>query len=481
MQSKRDQVHAHRFVMSRLSSAVLQGEPDAPSSPMRRFTIGTFAGAMIAVVLVAGSALIGLMFHGGSSAFTQPGAIIVEKETGSRYLLLGGTLRPVLNNASARLLTGSEGHIVSTSTKSLRDLPHGAPIGIPGAPDNLPDPAHLTGTDWLVCSPQQADSAGTLRTGLAVLLGAQPPVTPLGRDQGALVRTPAGKTYLVWRNRRFLVPMQATLVSLGYGSVRPFPVAAQWVNSLTAGPDLVAPVIDNRGKPGRVLEGVQRRLGQVFVVHTAGNDDTFFVLTGSGLAPVTSMLADLLLGDPRNTSVAYPGGGAQAITVSATVAVAAQTSSVPAAADLPLAAPQPVDGASGQVPCTQLRFGSNQGPATRVAFVNPGRLPQAPTSGTPATGTDQDPVQVNVAPGGGMLALELAAPGVTSGTRYLVTDLGVRYPLPSSDVADLLGYGGVAPTPVPSTILALLPTGQPLDPAAAAVTRPVQAPLAPTG
>src|SRR5262249_36216742 len=153
MQNKRDQVHAHRFVMSRLSAAVLQAEPDAPSSPMRRFSVGTFAGTMIAVVVVAGYAVFGLIFHGGSKAFTQPNAIIVEKETGSRFLLLDGTLHPVLNTASARLLTGSQGHVVAVSAKSLRGLPHGAPIGIPGAPDNLPDPAHLGGSQWLGGAP----------------------------------------------------------------------------------------------------------------------------------------------------------------------------------------------------------------------------------------------------------------------------------------------------------------------------------------
>src|SRR5215212_4070117 len=433
MQSKRDQVHAHRFVMSRLSAAVLQAEPDAPSSPMRRFTRGTFAGAMVAVLIVAGFVLIGLIFHGSSTAFSEPGAIIVEKETGNRFLLLDGALHPVLNNASAKLLTGTQGHVVSVSAKSLRDLPHAAPIGIPGAPDNLPDPAHLTGSQWLVCSPQRPDESGALRPGLTVLLGDQPPVTALGRDQGALVRTRTNATYLVWRNRRFLVPNDATLIALGYGSVRPFPLDGQWINTLTAGPDLTAPTIADRGNRGRTLEGTQRRIGQVFVVHTAGNDDTFFVLTRDGLAPVTAMLADLLLGDPGNTTAAYPGGSAQAITLSATTAVAAQTTAVPAAADLPLAAPEPVDGASGRAPCTQLRFGSAQGPATRIVLTNPDRLPQRAT-GAAAIEPGQGADVVSVTPGSGMLALDLAAPGITTGTRYLITDLGVRYPLPSADI-----------------------------------------------
>jgi type VII secretion protein EccB len=437
---------------------------------------------MIAVILVAGYALFGLIFHGGSKAFTQAGAVIVEKETGSRYLLLDGALHPVLNTASARLVTGSQGRVVSVSAKSLRGLPHGAPVGIPGAPDNLPDPGRLGGSEWLVCSPQRADAAGTLLPALTVLLDDLPSLTPLDRDQGTLVRTPGGSTYLVWRNRRFLVPNDATLIALGYGSVRPFPVTGRWVNTLAAGPDLTAPVVASRGEPAQLIEGIQRLIGQVFVVHTAGSADTFFVLTPGGLAPVTAMVADLLLGDPANTAAAYPGGNAQAAALSAATVAADETAPVQAPSDLPLAAPAPapVDGSGGLAPCTQLRFGSDRGPASGITFVSPGRLPQPPADAAPADPTRGSDV-VSVAPGGGMLAVDLAAPGVSGGTRYLVTDLGVRYPLPSEQVAGLLGYQNVVPTPVPGEILALLPTGQPLDPTAAALPRPVEAPTPPTG
>jgi hypothetical protein len=66
----------------------------------------------------------------------------------------------------------------------------------------------------------------------------------------------------------------------------------------------------------------------------------------------------------------------------------------------------------------------------------------------------------------------LPAPGDTTGntTTYLVTDEGVRYALPRDDTATVLaslGYGGIAPMPVPTFLLALLPLGPTLDPAAA--------------
>lgn len=38
MQSRRDQVQAHLFVMSRLASGMLRAEPDAPDTPTGRTT-----------------------------------------------------------------------------------------------------------------------------------------------------------------------------------------------------------------------------------------------------------------------------------------------------------------------------------------------------------------------------------------------------------------------------------------------------------
>jgi hypothetical protein len=68
---------------------------------------------------------------------------------------------------------------------------------------------------------------------------------------------------------------------------------------------------------------------------------------------------------------------------------------------------------------------------------------------------------VVVAPGSGALV-------DAGGALGLVTDLGVRYPVPSTEVAAVLGYANAQPVRVPVEIVALLPTGVALDPVAAA-------------
>ncbi|WP_173166898.1 type VII secretion protein EccB [Phytohabitans suffuscus] len=65
----------------------------------------------------------------------------------------------------------------------------------------------------------------------------------------------------------------------------------------------------------------------------------------------------------------------------------------------------------------------------------------------------------------------------------MVTDQGLKYAIPQQDsdkVISSLGYGGVAPVPVPTAVLALVPTSVALDPGAAALFAPPPAAPEPT-
>jgi hypothetical protein len=69
--------------------------------------------------------------------------------------------------------------------------------------------------------------------------------------------------------------------------------------------------------------------------------------------------------------------------------------------------------------------------------------------------------RVMVEPGRG--AVVSAVPGALS----VVSELGIRYPLPNADVLTMLGYAGVNPVRMPSSVVSLLPVGPALDPVAA--------------
>ena len=60
--------------------------------------------------------------------------------------------------------------------------------------------------------------------------------------------------------------------------------------------------------------------------------------------------------------------------------------------------------------------------------------------------------------------LQVAGGGAGS-TDYLVTDSGVKFPIPAPSVLALFGYTESSQVTLPATVLALLPTGPSLDPA----------------
>src|SRR5437868_2371641 len=104
MQTRRDRLQAYRFGTRRSVATLLEGDPDAPEVPLRRVTGAAFAGVLVAALVVAAAGIYGLLNPGGSKSWREGNQLIVEKETSTRYVYVGGVLHPVLNYASARLI-----------------------------------------------------------------------------------------------------------------------------------------------------------------------------------------------------------------------------------------------------------------------------------------------------------------------------------------------------------------------------------------
>jgi hypothetical protein len=95
MWTRREQHQAYRFLSRRIVSAMLGGEPEGTEVPMRRFTVTLLASLGMALLVFAGFAVYGLLFPGG--ARPEENVIIVERESGAKYLYLADQLHPVLN------------------------------------------------------------------------------------------------------------------------------------------------------------------------------------------------------------------------------------------------------------------------------------------------------------------------------------------------------------------------------------------------
>lgn len=81
MPTRRDQLHAYRFLTRRALAALVTGEPDAVEPPMRRLTVTTMSGFMVAVLVAAGFAVYGVVKPSAGTSWKEPGAVVVERET----------------------------------------------------------------------------------------------------------------------------------------------------------------------------------------------------------------------------------------------------------------------------------------------------------------------------------------------------------------------------------------------------------------
>ncbi|MEV4757062.1 type VII secretion protein EccB [Micromonospora sp. NPDC049559] len=463
MRTRREQVQAYRFVTRRIGSAMLSGEPETTELPMRRLGLAVFGSAMLATIVFAGVGVYGFLRPGGGRPADNQ--IVIERETGARYVYIQGRLHPVLNYSSARLIVGAAQPTVQTlSRRSLRDVPRGEPVGIPNAPDALPDPAALDGLPWSTCSMRR--SPGSAALAAHVLVGSEPAGGTTLAGDGLLVSTGTGSDavrYLLWNSHRLKVPDGATLAALELTAATPVPVDQALLNSIAAGPDLKPGFVYRAGEDGVAVDGKVGKIGQVY-----RSGEQFYLLLDRGLVTIGETMARLLL-----------AGGQQVVDISASAAGAVQGNPRFEPDGFPNEIPRLRNGGGEPaMVCASYRDASpNGGQLTTIELFTRAdeRLTEA-SANLPPVQVGLDGVRladrVLLTGGHGALVQVLPAPGTpaTGATRYLVTDQGIKYALPRQDapaVQQSLGYPDATPVPVPSYLLALIPTGPALDPAAA--------------
>ncbi|GLZ38937.1 type VII secretion protein EccB [Actinokineospora sp. NBRC 105648] len=460
MYSRRDQVQAHSFLVGRLTSAVLRVDPDALDRPLRRTVVGLAGGTAVAGLVLVVVLVVGLLSPKSGGAWREPGTLVVDEDTGSRYLFVEGKLRPVLNYASARLLVGGGPKVAAVGTADLKGVPQGGPIGIMGAPDSLPTGGGARA--WTVCSMSTPDGPGVALALTADVPGSPAPAAPAPQPaagsaaqpaspaaEGALlVRAPDGSTHLAWHDRRMRVTATWVPAALGLDPATVVPVTASWLNTLPAGPDLGSPDV-RRGGAGPVIGGAPTVVGQLLEVPESVVGRKFYLVEAGGLVPLTDTVAALLVADPATPEPP------RRVTASALANVPLHPvpdwqSATPAALPTPLEL-------DGGAPC--VRWTGESAEVIAGPQITAGRGPATQAVVRDARTADR----VEVAPGAGLLVRTRPAPGVPGAGLYLVTDAGTKFPVASGDAAAALGTPADTATPVPADLIALLPTGPVLD------------------
>ncbi|MFG3015433.1 type VII secretion protein EccB [Streptomyces cinerochromogenes] len=435
MQSRRDHVHAYQFATGRLAAALVTGEPATGEPPARRSVLGMVLGVLLALLACAGFAVYGLIKPGGNTAWARPSAIVVEKETGTRYLYVDGVLHPVANYASALLGAaagggGTEVHTVSRN--SLAGVRRGPQIGIPAAPDSVPPDAELLTGDWTRCLTPGHGKGETVD----FAPGDAPARTPAG-GRRLLLRAADGTAYLVWDGVRYRLGGHSVLIALQLDGQDPLPAPDGWLAALPAGPTVRAAAVPGRGTQGPRVGDRPARVGDVFTSGTDGKGATqFYVLRSDGLAPLTRTEFQLLAtskdaAEPREVTPRD-------------IAAVGTSDDRSLLHRLPDFLSGPVLRTGGSAVCLRQRVTGGTRVHTAVTLEE-----------RPATAP---PVEVPVGRGLLVQALPLPPRGVTPQV-YLVTDLGVKYPFADPDTLSALGYGAGQARTVPRAVLDLLPTG----------------------
>ncbi|MFD6313762.1 type VII secretion protein EccB [Streptomyces nigra] len=447
MQTSGDHVQAHQFMTRRLVSALVTGDVTGNEMPARRATLGLFFGILAALLAMGGFWLYGLLSPGGNSAWRQPGSIVLEKETGNRYLFIDGKLRPVANLSSALLGAGSNPQMRSVSRNSLRGVEHGPPVGIPGAPDVLPEPSRVVSGSLLVCAAAGREGAALTH----LVIDPDIPTTVIAKSRRLRVAAPDGRDYLVVDGVGYRLKDQAVTVAVGLDTTPPIRVSSTWITALPKGRDLAPFTVKGAGERGPVVAGKTSRRGDLFEVTSGSGTHRYYLSLADGLAPVSSLEYALLSVD-----------GAKARSITAADVAAARRSSEDSLLNR---FPDLLGGVAAAPPptlCLRQELKEASPKRTRAPEVRE-------LVSVPAQALTGEPVQV--AAGHGLLGVAMVQKDDrVVPLRFLITDLGKRYYVPGDQELRALGLDGAPQVLVPAQLLAYVPSGPDLTAEAATRT-----------
>ncbi|WP_091229743.1 type VII secretion protein EccB [Microbacterium sp. 3J1] len=397
MATKKDLIEAQGFSRRRLLSAFTGGAPGGkeldPAKPLRAVVAG--------VALTVGVILVGVFWgimQPGLPGDWQNNRLIVATDTGSRYVSVDGTLYPVINTASARLLIpAGEFKVVRTDQSALDGIPVGPAIGILGAPDDLPKPDALLNSSWTACIDD--------REGTSVSL-ASDPVASISTGTGAVVQRGEDLFVVADGLRHQVSPEDANAVlrAVGLGTSDILEVDGRWLNLFESGDEL-EPIRLNA--VGATLEGTALTAGSI--VHVQGDPPELRYV-----ALATGELAQL---SPLAYQLYLLGSGAEADAeqeVSPAEVADIPTEPHAGGADWPTEPLTPL--AAGETPCAVVTDD-----ARTVLGATSQELPEERT-------------RVNVAVGGGALVQVRGASEDMVGMAVLIDESGTAFAIPDAVV-----------------------------------------------
>ncbi|MFP3987553.1 type VII secretion protein EccB [Streptomyces sp. E11-3] len=506
MASRRDELNAYTFAKRRLIAQFVQpnatGSEEGAPRPLR----AVLPGAIVGVVILAVFGAWGMFKPVAPKDWNKPGEnVIIASKSTTRYVVLTTgkktQLHPVLNMSSAKLLLNPDKGKVINVDESVLDngkIPHGATLGIPYAPDRLPDPKEAgKAKRWAVCE-RPGEGGRAIQKAAFVLAEREAEKTEgtnrlrggellyvEGPDKTRYVVDAKGTAYRVDvedEDKGELLLRQ--LVGQDRAAQR---VSEAWLDTLHQGDTISFPTVPGQvgtaaGAPG--LPAGVNKIGMVLSATDGTKKQRYVVLRGR-VAPVSDFTAKLLLNSRQLVSLGQNG---QETPVSAGAFQPGREFGQ--SKKWPTAEPKPVNEAS-------TASGSRNTVCNVLHKVNAGngRTTLSTWAGTdfPAT-LPTGSSSAYVTPGSGQLFRQFKGSRTDTGFLFLVTDTGLRYAMQSNgdsatddsgigssgsaeekrarqaeaqQAQNRLGYKNVDPLPIPAQWSTFLPTGPRLSTGAA--------------
>jgi type VII secretion protein EccB len=480
------QVQAYRFVLKRMESALVRRDAVMLHDPMRTHLRAAIVGLIVALVVVAGFLVYGLF----KPKSTLAEGIVVGKQSGATYVFVTNPERrliPVTNLASARLILlaqqqnggsqpgpGSgavEPRLVDDS--ALRDITRTPVAGIPGAPNDIPTSQELVDPKWSVCdtvtvNERDPDPTAKPEVKTTALIGLDRPGRPLGGQEGLLLRYDANagsSYYLVHSGKRHRIDPTNAAVRNAFDLQDPRAqntddrlVSVGFLNAIPPGEELKAPAIPGSGTQSRFEGLTDLQVGDVFKVESAqqGGTFTYWVILQNGVQRVPHTLADLLLNTAGRFDEIPPRR--------ATVVTPLPNLNVLDTDGFPEDAPPIVPIRQSTVACLHWVFAEDRQQFTVTVsdrMFAPGGLQATQLAQRDGRGDRLDEVMIQGGKGAAVRSV-VENQTIGTGTMFLVTDQGVKFGIPTAEIAGALGLQEFKPAP--ESIVSLLHAGPALDP-----------------
>lgn len=454
----RAQVSGYRFLLTRLDHALVRHDVRMLHDPMRSQLRSMLVGVVIGLLGVAVCTILAFLRPQGAVGDAR---IVIGKDSGALYVVMPGeqgasTLHPVLNLASARLITASNSEPVSVKDAKLASIPRGPLLGIPGAPADLPGSGQGTRSDWTLCdqvalSPTGSAAAADSAT-MTALAGRPVLDTRIHAMAGtdALLVRHDNRTYLIYDGKRAAVDLGNIVVArvLDLAGQRPRPATTGLLDAVAEAPALAPPPIPGAGRPGPGRLSNVPIGGIIAVSGTPGTDTNrpnLYVVLGVGVQPVSPLAAQLIRG-------ADSYGMNEIRTVAPDVLDEIPTVHVLPTDQFPATAPRILGAEQAPVACmtwsksagTVQAAAENPADRASMSMLAGNRLPLAdsarpvPMVGGGA-GDRADAVHIPPSTGEFIEVTGTDADSVRRDSLFYVADSGIRYGIPDMATAATLG------------------------------------------